>query len=117
VAPRPDGYGPLGEKNLDPEWIAKLGQSGRDCFQAIIAKDILALGTSMNTCMKCWEAILPLTVRHPILTVDLVSVLEYYQSQYPGAMYSGCGGGYLYVVSDRPVPGAIRVDIRISQES
>jgi hypothetical protein len=27
-------------------------------------------------------------------------------------MYSGCGGGYLVVASDTPVPGALQVTIR-----
>ena len=96
VAPRPPGYSPLGEKHLDPEWIRRLGQSGKDCFAAIVARNAQSLGASMNECMRCWEAILPHVVRHPTLAVDLVALLRYYQSRYPGAMYSGCGGGYLY---------------------
>jgi hypothetical protein len=28
-------------------------------------------------------------------------------------MYSGCGGGYLYVVSPKVVPGSIKVTVRI----
>jgi len=46
------------------------------------------------------------------LTVDLAAVLKAYQSRYAGAMYSGCGGGYLYVISDEPVPGGFRVNVR-----
>lgn len=112
VAPRPDGYNPLETKNLDPAWIARLGRSGRDCYDAIVTRDIERLGGSMNECMKCWEAILPGTVRHPTLRVDLIELLEFYQSRYPGAMYSGCGGGYLFVASERPVPGAFTVQVR-----
>jgi hypothetical protein len=115
IAPRPDGYNPLGEKNLDPEWIRRLGQSGKDCFDAILAKDLEELGASMNECMKCWEVLLPHTVRHPTITVDLMAILDYYQSQYAGAMYSGSGGGYLYVVSEEPVPGSIQVKVRIAK--
>ncbi len=113
VAPRPPGYNPLGIKNLDPAWIRRLGQSGQDCYAAILAMDARALGASMNECMACWEAILPHTVRHPTLTVDLMGLLRYYQSRYMGAMYSGSGGGYLYVVSDEPVPGGFRIKVRI----
>ncbi len=113
VAQRPPGYNPLGEKNLDPEWIGRLGQSGKDCYEAILARDVKALGASMNECMECWERILPQTVSHPTLTVDLMSLLGYYQNRYAGAMYSGCGGGYLYVVSEEPVPGAFQVKVRI----
>lgn len=113
VAPRPDGYNPLETKNLDPEWISRLGQSGKSCFDAILNRDIEALGASMNECMLCWETILPGTVHHHTLQMDLMSLLKYYQKRYSGAMYSGCGGGYLYVVSETPIPGAFNIKIRI----
>lgn len=114
VAPRPEGYNPLGIKQLDPEWVRRLGQTGRDCYDAILRRDARALGASMNECMVCWEALLPHTVRHPTVTVDLLGLLHFYQSRYPGAMYSGCGGGYLYIVSEQPVPGACRVTVRVA---
>jgi hypothetical protein len=112
VGQRPPGYMPLGERNIEPEWVSRLGQSGKDCFGAILARDLLALGASMNLCMTCWERILPHTVRHPSLAVDLMALLGYYQNRYAGAMYSGCGGGYLYVASEEPVPGTFRVSVR-----
>ncbi len=117
IAPRPDGYGPLGEKHLDVEWIRRLGQSGKDCFAAILKKDVCNLGAAMNETMLCWEALLPHTVRHPTIKIDLLAMLRYYQSRYAGAMYSGCGGGYLYVVSEEPVSGSIRVKIRLKERS
>jgi len=116
VAPRPPGYNPLGEKNLDPDSIRRLGQSGKDCYDAIIRKDLRALGNSMNHCMQCWEAILPCTVRHPTITLDIVDLLGYYQKHYAGAMYSGCGGGYLFVASDSPVPGAFKIEVRTAED-
>ena len=103
----------LETKNLDPAWIGRLGRSGCDCYNAIVARDIERLGASMNECMACWEAILPGTVRHPTLRVDLMELLSFYQSRYPGAMYSGCGGGYLFVASERPVPGAFTIQVRV----
>jgi hypothetical protein len=112
VAPRPQGYSPLGRKNLDSQWIHKLGRSGRDCFSAIQTRDVAALGASMNACMKCWQTLLPDVVEHAALTVDLLGLLAAYQRVYPGAMYSGCGGGYLFVASEENVPGAFRVKIR-----
>jgi hypothetical protein len=112
VTQRPTGYNPLGIKNLEPEWIRRLGRSGRDCFAAILGKDLTGLGASMNECMRCWQALLPYTVRHPALQVDLLSLLSYYQSRYVGAMYSGCGGGYLFIVSGEPVSGAFHMKVR-----
>jgi hypothetical protein len=113
VAQRPVGYSPFGSENLDPEWIRRLGLSGHDCYTAISKRDAAALGESMNECMRCWETILPNTVHHHSLTLDLMEILSYYQSRYLGAMYSGCGGGYLYIVSEQPVPGTFHAHLRV----
>ena len=112
VAPRPPGYTPLDEKNLDPVWIQRLGETGQVCYDSIVNKDIEGLGESMNECMKCWEAILPHTVRHPTIQIDLMGLVAYYQDHYEGAMFSGCGGGYIYVVSNQAVPGGFQVKVR-----
>jgi hypothetical protein len=112
IEPRPEGYSPLGLKNLQPKWVARLGQSGKDCYEAIIKMDAKALGGSFNLNMKCWETLLPHVVRHPLIRLDLMKLLKAYQQQYFGAMYSGCGGGYLLVVSHEPVPGALKVNVR-----
>ena len=114
VAQRPEGYSPLGTQCLSTEWVQRLSQSGKTCFEAIVAKDIQKLGASMNETMRCWAALLPETVAHPTITVDLLGLLALYQKRYAGAMYSGCGGGYLYVVSEEPVPGAIKVKLRLA---
>ena len=76
VNQRPEGYNPLETKNLDPDWIARLGQSGQDCYDAIVARDLAALGESLNECMRCWEAILPGTVRHRTIQIDLPGLLR-----------------------------------------
>lgn len=112
VNTRPDSYTPLGRQNLLPEWVQRLGQSGKDCFDAIVSRDSAALGKSLNECMKCWHTLLPDILEHPTLPADIIPLLEYYQNKYPGAMYSGCGGGYLYVVSDEPVPGGFQIKIK-----
>ena len=112
IEPRPEGYNPLGEKHLEPKWVGRLGQTGRDCFDAIQRRDVNALGASFNGTMLCWEKLLPKVVRHPLIKIDLKAILKAYQRQYPGAMYSGCGGGYLFVASIEPVPGAFKVNIR-----
>lgn len=112
VSQRPEGYNPLGIKNLDPEWIRRLGQSGKDCYRSLVTCNLADLGASFNECMACWEAILPRTVHLSNLKVDLVGLLRYYQNRFTGAMYSGSGGGYLYVVSEEPVPGAFKVKVR-----
>lgn len=114
IEPRPEGYNPLGIRRLEPRWIARLGDTGRRCFDAIARQDLGALGASMNDCMVCWERILPQVLHHALLKVDLKSILRAYQRAYPGAMYSGCGGGYLFVVSNTPVPGSFKITVRLT---
>ncbi len=113
VGPRPPGYDPLETRRLDPEWIRRLGNSGRDCFDAIVDRDLAAFGASMAECSAAWEAILPGTFSHRAITIDLKRLLSAYQSTYPGAMFSGCGGGYLIVASDADVPGSFTLRVRV----
>jgi hypothetical protein len=117
ISQRPPGYDPLSVKKLDPGWISRLSQSGKDCYAAIVSMDAQSLGASMNECMLCWEAILPNTVSHPSIKIDLKEILENFQARYHGAMYSGCGGGYVYVVSEEPVPGSLQVKVRIAEQN
>ncbi len=114
VGQRPIGYGPLGVKRLDPGWIERLGASGRACYDAIVAMDLAALGESLNECSRAWDAILPQVFEHPTITIDLRGLLAAYAADYPGAMYSGCGGGYLVVASEDAPPGSSRVSVRSS---
>ncbi len=109
---RPPGYNPLGIQHLDPRWIRELGETGRECFDGIAGRDVAGLGASLNRCMRCWEAILPHTVAHPTIDIDLKAILNWFQARYPGAMYSGCGGGYMLVASELPVPNSLQIQVR-----
>lgn len=112
--PRPAGYDPIFEKNLDPEWVERLGQAGKDCFDAIVNKDLSKLGNSLTEAMKCWHVIVPHSIEYPGMPPTLLPMLKHYQANYAGAMYSGPGGGYYYVISDKLVPGGMKVSLRIS---
>ena len=108
------GYGPLGTRRLDPGWIARLGASGRACYDAILAMDVRALGESMNECSRAWDAVLPEIFVHPTITIDLREQLAVYAAAYPGAMFSGCGGGYLVVASEEAPLGSAGIVVRTS---
>jgi len=115
IEPRPDGYSPLGIKKLEPKWVARLGQSGKTCFEAIRTMNVNRLGESFNETMLCWEKLLPQVVAHPLIKLDLKAILKVYQKHFPGAMFSGCGGGYLLVASKEKVPGAFQVTVRTTK--
>jgi len=113
VEPRPEGYNPLVERNFDAKWVAKLGETGRLVYDAILKMDAPALGKAVNHGLKCWDTLLPQSMRHPVMKVDLMELATAYQKQYLGACYSGPGGGYLIVISNEPVPGSFQVTVQM----
>jgi cytidyltransferase-like protein len=108
LKPRPDGYDPLKEMRLDKHFIKALGEAGDSCYDSILKKDIRGLGKAMTETLIMWKNILPLTVPD-----DIFKEMETnYFSNYPGAITSGCGGGYVIVVSEKEVEGSIKIKVR-----
>ena len=112
VSQRPEGYNPLETRRLDPGMVRRLGASGWACWEAILSRDLPGLARSFNETMEAWVALLPGTVRHQSLEVDLEAILAWYRRRYGGALYSGCGGGYLFVPTEEEVPGSFRIRVR-----
>ncbi len=108
VQPRPVGYDPLKLMNLEKSLIRELGEAGDSCWESIINKDVNGLGKSMTTTVRAWKKILPLTVPDQIMD----ELETKYFPNYPGAITSGSGGGYIMVASDKPVDGAVSVKVR-----
>jgi len=108
LKPRPNGYDPLKEMHLEKSFIKELGEAGDLCWESIVKKDIIGLGKSMSDTLIAWKKMLPLTVPDDILK----EVETKYFSNYPGAITSGCGGGYIIVVSENEIEGAIRIKVR-----
>ena len=108
LKPRPEGYDPLKEMHLEKPYIKDLGEAGDNCWKSILKKDIKGLGKSMTDTLISWKKILPLTVPD-----DIMKEMETnYFSNYPGAITSGSGGGYVIVVSEREVPEAVKIKVR-----
>ena len=78
------------------------------CWEAIINKDIFKLGKSLTNTLLSWKKILPLTVPDWVMN----EMETKYFPNYPGAITSGCGGGYVIVVSEKEVEGAIKIKVR-----
>jgi hypothetical protein len=108
LKPRPDGYDPLKEMHLEKPFIKELGEAGDRCWESILKKDINGLGKSLSDTLISWKKILPLTVPDDILR----DIETNYLSTYPGAITTGCGGGYVIVISEKEVPGAVKIRVR-----
>jgi cytidyltransferase-like protein len=108
LEPRPDGYDPLKEMHLEKSFIRELGESGELCWDAIINKDIARLGKALTATLLSWKKILPLTVPDWVMN----EMETKYFPNYTGAITSGSGGGYVIVVSETEVEGAIKIKVR-----
>lgn len=109
LEPRPDGYDPLKEINLDKNFVKELGEAGELCWRSILERDINGLGSALTSTLLAWRKILPYTVPEWVMK----ELENRYFPYYPGALTSGSGGGYVMVVSEKPVEGALRIRIRI----
>jgi cytidyltransferase-like protein len=109
LSPRPEGYNPLREMYLEKPFVRELGEAGDLCWESIIRMDVAGLGKSMTDTFLSWKKILPLTVPDEILA----EMERNYFPNFPGAITSGSGGGYIIVVSEKPVENAIKIKVRI----
>ena len=105
--PRPSGYDPIAIKHLDREYVKELGESGNECWNSIMKKDVIGLGKAMTRSYLAWRKMLPNTVPDHIM-----NEMKQYISGYPGAITSGSGGGYAVVASEKKIHGEIRIKVK-----
>ena len=106
--PRPEGYDPIKEKNLQESFVKELGESGEDCWRSILKKDVNGLGRAMTNSFIAWKKILPYTVPDLVMHEMETKFLR----NYPGAITSGSGGGYALVASEREIEGGVRIKVK-----
>ncbi len=102
---RPDGYDPLVQQNITTEGVKRLGDAGDCCWDAILSKNIKKLGHALTETHRAWADILPLTTSKAI-----EEECNKYKSY--GRVTSGCGGGYIVLVTEEDVPGSFRIKVR-----
>ena len=110
VRAKPPGYDPLAKRNFKPAAIRELGAAGRDCYAAVVAQDLDALGRSLTRALDMWKEILPLST-----DAEIDAVLDRYAGMGTGRTLSGSGGGYLVIATDRglkEIPHGFRVRIK-----
>jgi cytidyltransferase-like protein len=108
LEPRPEGYDPIREKNLQLAFVKELGESGNQCWESIMSKDVQGLGKAMMRSFLAWRKMLPSTVPNWVMQ----EMETKYFPNYPGAITSGSGGGYVMVASETEVEGAIRIKVK-----
>ena len=102
---RKQGYDVLAKTNINPASAKKLADATERCWAAMKAHDTANWGKATA---ECFEAQLEM---YPAMsTPDVQAAIEQYRKQACGWKLSGAGGGgYLILVSDTPIPKAIKV--------
>ena len=108
LAPRPEGYDPLLEMHLTIENVGELADSCHLCWEGIVEKNVKKLGEGMKGTFLTWKKMLPYTV--PDWVWEEMNTKWF--SNYPGAITSGSGGGYVIVASEEEIPGALKIKVK-----
>jgi len=105
---REAGFNVLSDTCIDSDGAKALAHAAEDCWDAILRQDIVAFGRSMRASFEAQIAMFP----HMIVP-SVPRLIERYHDEALGWKVSGAGGGgYLILVSDRPIEHGIRVLVR-----
>ena len=105
LGPRFENYNVLANTIFDRERSKALADAAQAHWQAILDQDIVSLGRSMRECFEAQVAMFP-----NMMNERVAALINEYRDCALGWKLSGAGGGgYLILVSDKPIHSAIRV--------
>lgn len=108
LSPRGSGYDVLSGTDISETNAKALADAANECWSAIQKKDLQAFGQAFR---KSFEA--QITMFPNMVNPYILEQIEEYKSQAFGWKLSGAGGGgYLVLVSDKPVKNALQIRIR-----
>jgi len=98
-------YDVLADTRINAESARKLSAATSRCWQAILAGDVRTWGECTRQCLEAQLEMYP-----NMMTADVAAAIAAYRDQAYGWKVTGCGGGgYLILISDRPVTNAIQI--------
>ncbi len=108
LAPRASGFSVLSNTSIDRMRAKDLSDAAEGCWDAILRRDVVQFGLYFRKAFEGQIAMFP-----NMMNDMVVELIEQYRSQALGWKLSGAGGGgYLILVSDRPIENAIQILIR-----
>jgi cytidyltransferase-like protein len=106
--PRASEYNVLENTNINKEGAEALAQAALSCWESIQKRDLVAFGKYFTDSFKAQIQMFPHMVDATIL-----DTIQKYASKCLGYKLSGAGGGgYLILVSENDIPGALQIMIR-----
>jgi cytidyltransferase-like protein len=108
LGPRHAEYDVLDNTQIDEKKAKDLAIAAEDCWQAIHNEDIYKFGASMKAAFEAQIAMFP-----NMMNDNVASLIEKYRHSALGWKLSGAGGGgYLVLVSDKPIENASTIYAR-----
>ena len=85
-----------------------LSEAAESTWKGILNKDIVSLGKGFSGTMYAWKEMLPATVPDD---ERLTKWWKEYERNSYGCLFSGAGGGFLMVISDKKVENGFHIEI------
>lgn len=105
---RAPGFDVLSKTHLDPAGAVALSQAADECWNAILARDAAGFGRAMTASFEAQIKMFPL-----MMSPAIDQIIQSHRGQTIGHKITGAGGGgYVVFVTEKPIPGAIRIKVR-----
>jgi cytidyltransferase-like protein len=106
--PRKAGFNVLENTNITTSGVEKLAEAARNCWEAINNLDLDGFGRYFLNSFHAQISMFP-----NMINPDIENIIDRYKETASGWKLSGAGGGgYLILVSDKPIEGALKIKIR-----
>jgi cytidyltransferase-like protein len=107
LGPRTGDFDVLSDTNINQPNAKNLADAANKCWQAIQNKNLPEFGEAMRESFEAQTTMFP-----HMVNADILEIIETYKNEAMGWKLSGAGGGgYLVLVSEKPVKNAIQVRI------
>ena len=108
LGPRGREFEVLSETRIDAQGAKALADAALGCWNALLNRDIWGFGRCFKESFDAQVAMFPLMMNEAV-----AEMIEQYKDRALGWKLSGAGGGgYLILVSDKPIENAIQIIIR-----
>ena len=107
LSPRIGDFDVLSDTNINKQNVKDLAVATEKCWIAILNKNLKEFGTAFRESFEAQIAMFPHMVNS-----DIQEIIENYKNNAIGWKLSGAGGGgYLILVSEKPIDNAIQIRI------
>ena len=108
LGPRRSSFRVRTGARITPAHTRALARAADRCWSAILQLDLAEFGRQVRQSFEAQVRLFP-----RMMTPDVRAAIRQYAPQAAGWKLSGAGGGgYLVLVSEREIPGAIKIKIR-----